>query len=346
MIQKKNILLTGAAGSVGIEACKELCNNTDKYNVRLFEIDTKANQKALKPYRKHAKIYWGDLRNISTLFECVNDADVIIHLAAVIPPLADKNTELAYQVNTKGTENLIKAAKLFAPDAFFLYASSISVYGDRVKTPFINVGDELKPSLGDYYAETKIMAEELIQDSGLKWSIFRLAAIFGPKTKMDPLFFHMPLNTSLEIATTRDTGYAFIKAIGKLDEINSSIFNLSGGETCRINYKTFIDRSFKINGLGKLDLPENAFAHINFHCGYYADASKLNDILHFQNDSIEDYFVIMKKHVSLLSKIITTVFSNKIKNYLLRKSDPYNALKAKNKELINRFFGQKMVEFS
>jgi len=101
------------------------------------------------------------------------------HLAAIIPPLADKMPALAEAVNITGTKNLVECTEKFSPEAFFLYASSISVYGDRNSNPWIKVSDPLRPSYRDEYARTKIEAEKIVMSSRLKWTIFRLTAIMG-----------------------------------------------------------------------------------------------------------------------------------------------------------------------
>lgn len=339
MNSKQTILVTGASGSVGQEALKELSKNKDKYHIRALDIPNKKTKKALSQIDKDIELFWGDLTKLETIKEAAQGVDFVIHLAAIIPPLADFDTELAYNVNVNGTNNLITALKESSPEAFIVYSSSISVYGDRVSTPWIKIDDEMKPSVGDYYAETKIEAEKLIKESGLKWSIFRLTAIFGPQTSMDPLFFHMPLETSLEFATSRDTGYAMVKAIENRNKIQGQTFNLSGGEKCRINYKDFISKAFRISGLGKLNFPKEAFAKINFHCGYYEDHSKLQDILQFQRDSIEDYFHQMKLNLTRTQFYITYLFKEFIKKQLLKKSDPYLALVRNDDDMKRRFFG-------
>jgi nucleoside-diphosphate-sugar epimerase len=138
---------------------------------------------------------------------------------------------------------LIRGLERFSPKAFLLYSSSISVYGDRLKDPNIYKTDPLLPSLGDEYAKTKIAAEDIIQSSRLKWSIFRLTAIMGGH-KISKLMFHMPLATKMEICTPADTARAFVNAIEHRNKIEGKIFNLGGGESCRCTYLEFLDRSF------------------------------------------------------------------------------------------------------
>ena len=272
------------------------------------------------------------------LNKCSKNIDVVIHLAALIPPVADEKPELAENINIKGTQNLINAIKHNSPDAFFLYSSSISVYGDRISEPWINIGDKLLPSIGDEYAKTKIEAEKLVKNSGLKWSIFRLSAIMNFQQEFDPLFFHMPLNTSFEITTSRDTGYAMVHAIEHIALLQNNLYNLGGGQKCRTTFEKFISKAFQISGLGKINFPKFAFAQKNFHCGFYQDGNKLDKIIHFRRDTLDDYFKNFEKNINPLTKFFTSIFNKLIKKYLLKKSEPLRAYVENDKKLINRFF--------
>ena len=230
MINKtKSILLTGASGTVGFEVLKQLLEIPD-LKITVFDKKTKASVKKLDSYADIVKLVYGDITDSGDLEKVVYDQDYIIHLAAIIPPTADDYPALAYRVNTEGTRNLVQLLEQHSPNCFFLYSSSISVYGDRLENPYISVGDPLNPSPGDEYALTKIGAEEIIQKSKLDWTIFRLAAIMGGH-KMSKLMFHQPLDTSLEIATPQDTARAFVKAIDKREHLSKRIFNLGGGES-------------------------------------------------------------------------------------------------------------------
>lgn len=335
---KKTILLTGAAGAVGREALRELVRRKDQYTVCVAEVRNPRTEKTLRPFRDNADIRWVDLTDQAAVDSCVPGIDAAIHLAAIIPPLADRHPALAERVNVQGTQNLIEALQVHAPDAFFLYSSSVSVYGDRVKNPWIMVTDLLRPSEGDYYAVTKIRAKEIVKNSGLRWSIFRLTGIFNPRQKLDPLLFHMPLDTCIEMATTRDTGYALVEALEHVDELRERTFNLGGGEKCRTTYRDLLQGCFAAAGLGTMDIPVEAFADRNFHCGYFLDSADLEHILRFQRDSVDDYLAWYAQHVPLLRRWFTRALRRPIKRYLLRRSDPYRALQQRDHELIRRFF--------
>lgn len=331
-------LVTGGAGSVGLEVLHELYLRRETCEVRVIERNRPEVLRKLAPFRKAFRIYPGDIGDKKLLDACTPEVDVVIHLAAVIPPLADQQPELARKVNVEGTRQLLRAVERNAPCAIFLQASSISIYGDRVRDPWIRVDDPLLPSRGDEYAITKIAAEKLVRESALTWSIFRLTAIMGPQTRMDPLFFHMPLDTSLEIATARDTAFAFVEAGRFGEQIAGRTFNLSGGAGCRTTYREFLDRVFAIMGLRRFDLPAKAFAERNFHCGFYADADQLNDIIHFQRDTLEDYYQVLADKQSGVIRYLSSLLHRMIKRNLIRHSDPWRALRKGWRPEIERYY--------
>lgn len=332
-----HILLTGASGTVGREVLKQLYEQRHDLKITVFDLQTKKSLQIFSPYKKEVDIVYGDISNFRDIQKACVDIDFVIHLAAIIPPLADENPDLANRINISGTENLVRNLEQLSPSAFFIFSSSISVYGDRLKNPLIKVGDPLIPSENDEYAKTKIKAEQIISNSTLDWSIFRLTAIMGMH-KISKIMFHMPLETSMEIATPEDTARAFVRAIEKRILLSKKTFNLGGGKDCRTSYKEFLTRSFRLSGLGKFNFPEKAFAEKNFHCGFYDDGDDLENILHFRNDSLERYFSNEKSKISIWRKSITSALKAHIKGYLLKQSEPYQAFINKNTEIANHYF--------
>ena len=324
MKNRPKILLTGASGCIGFEVLKLMHQQREKFDITVLGTTSKRSLKRLSSFKDGITIVYGDITNNNDVKKVCVNLDYVIHLAAIIPPLADENPELALKVNTTGTENLIRNIEQLSPDAFFIYSSSISVYGDRLDNPLIKVEDLLIPSERDEYAKTKINAEHIICSSKLDWSIFRLTAVMGDH-KISKLMFNMPLATSLEIATPEDTARAFLLAIENRSGISKKIFNLGGGLSCRTTYEELLIQMFEIFGLGKLTFPNKAFAEKNFHCGYYKDGDDLENILHFRNDTMESYYIREKLKIPLWRKWLTYIFKSQIKNLLLKKSEPYKA---------------------
>lgn len=333
---RKRILLTGASGTVGLETLQHLLKYIN-YDITVFDVKTPKSVKKLAPFASRIEIVYGDISNREEVLKVSQNKDVAIHLAAVIPPLADINPKLAFNVNVKGTENLIYALEKNSPNCYLVFSSSISVYGDRLKNPEISVNDALKPSAGDQYGETKVICESLIQQSKLKWSIFRLAAIMG-NHKISKLMFHMPLDTPMEICTPQDTGSAFAKAIESQKKLENQIFNLGGGADCVILYQSFLDKMFDKFGLGEADFPQKAFAEKNFHCGILKDGDNLEQILNFRQQNLNDYFEMVGRKIHPFQKNITFLFRGFIKKWLLSQSEPYHAYKQGNAKEMSQFF--------
>lgn len=303
------VLITGGAGSVGYFTVLELLNQN--YEVTAIELNTSKNRRKLNKLKNKINLVWGDITDYDLMESLIKDKDAIIHLAAIIPPLSDTNHELTYKVNFEGTKNIVDAINKVNKDCFLMFSSSISIYGDRLKNYNIKVSDPLTPVENDYYAIVKKETEKYIENSGINYSIFRLTGIMD-KPKPNPLMFHMPLNTKLEIATSKDTAVAFTNALKHLQKLNKNIYNLGGGLYCRTIYKEFLKESFKRMGLDYKKLNEKYFAKSGFHCGYYIDGNKLNDIINFQNDSLEDYYDYLEKSINPVQKLITKIFSNQI----------------------------------
>ncbi len=333
------VLVTGAAGTVGYNVLTQLRAQSG-IDVVAFVRDTRSARKRLAPFSDYCRCIFGDITNPKQVFAACEGVDVAIHLAALIPPEADRKPELANQINVGGTANLIRGLEVASPSAFILYSSSISVYGDRVCDPDIRVGDPLVPSMGDEYAKTKIAAETLLQESALDWGIFRLTAIMGGHA-ISPLLFHMPLKTRIEIASPADAARAFVKAIDHRESLKGRIFNLGGGPKCRISYAEFLRRSFQIMGMDDVVFPEGAFATHNFHCGNYVDGDDLEQLLHFRKDTLETYFAKFEQSIPNWEKRVSHILRRSIVQNLLRQSEPWRVWRGKTPGY-ERFFGPRL----
>ncbi|MDG1332061.1 MAG: NAD(P)-dependent oxidoreductase [Crocinitomicaceae bacterium] len=340
MNRPKNILITGATGGIGIELLRQLKKSDQLDGISVLARDSKKNRIMLASYANLISIFWGDLMDEASLVPACKNQEVVIHLAGLIPPAFHEDDARSLKINVEGTRNVISTLEEHSPNAFLIFSSSVVVYGDRLKTPEINVGDPLDPEQYDQYGIAKIETEKDIQNSKLNWTILRLSAIMGiGNHKVSGIIFHVPLDTPMEICTMRDTARAFVNAPNNLDQLNKRIFNLGGGSACRISYHDFLARAFKSFGMGKVNFPKYTFATMNFHCGYYMDGDDLEDILHFQSDTLDTYFERFHASVSPIQRFFTRPFAGIAKWYLRTLSEPYKAYKSRNNEEMIRFFG-------
>ena len=175
-----------------------------------------------------------------------------------------------------------------------IYTSSIAVYGDRLDSPYIGKEDRPCPNTGDHYAWQKLRCEELIRGSGLSWAVLRLTYIVSPAhLKMDPLMFEMPPGTSIEICHSRDAGLAIANAV-ESEDVWGKVLNIAGGEKCRTTYREYVDRMLLIFGMGERFIPEGAFSHGRFHCGFM-DTAESESLLRYQRHTLDDYYKEIEK---------------------------------------------------
>jgi len=327
------VLLTGPFGNVGLSTLEELIKRD--YDIRVFDIKNKKNRKIAKKFENQIEIIWGDLCNYDDVERVVKDIDVFVHLAAIIPPLADNLPELAEEVNVGGTKNIIKAIKIQNNKPKLIFTSSIAVYGDRRNNPMIKLTDPLNPSKGDYYAVTKINAENIIRESGIDFAIFRLTYITSVnKLEMDPLMFYMPLDTCIEICDTKDVGLALVNAI-ETNEVWGDTFHIAGGKQCRTTYKDYINDMMEIFGLGRNFLPEQAYEQKDFHCGFM-DTEKSQNLLKYQRYNLGDYYEEVRKKVGP-KKFFMPIVKWAVRLNLLKRSEAYRR---------NKFFRKKIGAFT
>ena len=97
------VLVTGGAGSMGRLVTEKLISKG--FIVKIFDLPS-ANYDGFDP--KKTELIKGDLNNESDLMSGISDVDSVVHLAAILPPLANENEELAKKVNVDGTKKIVE----------------------------------------------------------------------------------------------------------------------------------------------------------------------------------------------------------------------------------------------
>lgn len=109
--------------------------------------------------------------------------DHIIHLAAMAAVTSShKRPDLAFEINTLGTMNLIRAMEAHAPDGRLVFASSSEIYGRSFKSG--KALDETAPlAPANPYAISKAAADLAVQEAAhrsIRATILRLFNHTGP----------------------------------------------------------------------------------------------------------------------------------------------------------------------
>ena len=155
----KRVLVTGAAGVIGIKTIKYLLSE-GKYEITALDLRNKSNYKKLKKYRRRINIIYGDINDKVLIEALVKDQDYIIHLASVLPPIADIKKGFSDNIEYLGTENIIKAINFYNPECFLVYASSSTIYGEKEK---VSIKTKANLTENDYYSNTKLKKFHLIK---------------------------------------------------------------------------------------------------------------------------------------------------------------------------------------
>jgi nucleoside-diphosphate-sugar epimerase len=106
--------------------------------------------------------------------------DVIVHLAAFIPPQIYRDPAMGHRVNVDATDALVRAAEAQPHRPRFVHASSGSVYGPRNPHRLrdrLTVDTPVRPS--EIYGIQKLEAEQLVRCSGLEWVALRIGGVMS-----------------------------------------------------------------------------------------------------------------------------------------------------------------------
>ena len=98
-------VITGATGHVGYALLLGLINNGEK--TRVVAINERDGERVAD---LNCEIVYGDVTNLDTLVEAFKGADVVYHLAGMVEIKAGYE-DLIYNVNVKGTKNVVEACK-------------------------------------------------------------------------------------------------------------------------------------------------------------------------------------------------------------------------------------------
>ncbi len=303
---KKRILLTGAAGGMGFESLKQMALDGCDYEIIAVDLPGEKTESKLSVFADNprVKVKTGDLTDYNLVKKIVKDCDMVIHIAAFVSPAADYYPDKAMKVNLGSTKNFIRAIYELGQNERTKYVSigTVAETGDRMPpVHWGRVGDPIKPSMFDYYAVSKVAAERCVVESGLKyWVSLRQTGIIGPAMAKirDAIQFHNCLYNVLEYVSDRDSGRAMrnlaaFDSEGTLDEsFWGHIYNIGGGESCRVSTLDMYNALYGVLGFKNLDyvIDPKVYATRNFHGQYYLDSDKLEDYLHFRSDGMQYFY--------------------------------------------------------
>ncbi len=246
-----SILVTGGTGFIGIPLVKKL--HDLGHNVKLL-IRESSNT---TPFKDLGNIDYviGDVQDISSLEKAVNKVEAIYHLAAYTGIWA-KDKSIYYDINVKGTENIVIVA--LKNDLKLFYVSSFTAIGPTPPEP---VDESFENEIFFMeYEKSKFQAKKLVKSyipKGLKAMIFYPGIVYGPgdfnifgrmlydvmRGKMFPLGICPGKGDSMTcLSYVYDTSNALADVINREDLFGEDF--ILGGEN--VKFKEYLDLIAKI----------------------------------------------------------------------------------------------------
>lgn len=174
-LANQHVLVTGVTGFIGSHVARRLVAER-KARVRGLARDP---SKAEELVKLGVEVVQGDLTDPASLERAVRGCSVVIHTAAQVSSVPDR--EAFERSNVNGTQSLLRAA-VEAGVSRFVHLSSIAVFGLAASG---EVTDESpRRHSGDPYCDTKFDGEEVVlrcqRERRLPIVILRPSAVYGP----------------------------------------------------------------------------------------------------------------------------------------------------------------------
>jgi len=185
----KRVLITGASGFIGSHTVESALDRG--YSVRVFlrynSTGYVGNLRFLGKKLKEIEIFWGDIRDYTSVLRAVKGVDYVIHLAAQISvPYSFQNPIDFAMNNVVGTTNILKAS-VECGISKFVYTSTSEIFGGSDEP--LNE-DSLRIPKSPYSA-SKVGADAMIKSFfytyDLNTLILRPFNTFGPRQSIRAL---------------------------------------------------------------------------------------------------------------------------------------------------------------
>lgn len=341
------VLVTGGFGLVGSATVRRLSELGR--TVVIADLETPVNQAAAATLPRGVSVRWADLTDEDQTSRLVADVapEVIIHLAAIIPPTIYKARALARRVNVDATATLVRIAEAQPTPPRFVQASSNAVYGAR--NPHKATGPvtaDMPMKKSDLYSAHKGEAEAIVRASSLEWVVLRLGGVLSVDPKAipfnaDALYFEslLPTDCAMHSVDVRDVAWAF--AAATTADVAREILLIAGDDSHRLLYGDITPALAAARGL-KGGLAPGRKGNPNDDDAWFVtdwmDTTRAQEALAFQHYSWQDMIDEASRNAGP-SKYVLPVVAPLIRAILKRRgaywkqpgqyADPWGAIKRK-----------------
>ena len=275
------ILITGGAGFIGSNLADRLAG--EGHDILVYDAlsrpGVERNLAWLK--QRHGRRIThvaGDVRDEDELARAVSDAKAAFHFAAqvaVTTSLVDPRED--FDINVRGTINLLDAVRMRRAPVPVIFASTNKVYGDFADIEFDTLHDRYEPKsfaarrgvdesrpldFHTPYGCSKGAADQYVLDYarsfGVPTAVFRMSCIYGQRQmgtedqgwvahfliralEGRPITIYGDGRQVRDILDVADAVNAYVAALENIDHVAGRAFNLGGGPANAISLLELID---------------------------------------------------------------------------------------------------------
>ena len=282
------ILITGGAGFIGCNLADRLAG--DGHDIIVFDALSRPGVEgnlAWLEERHGSRIQAiiGDVRDEQQAVRAAAEAKAVFHMAAqvaVTTSLANPRDD--FDINVRGTLNLLDAIRLRGERIPFIFASTNKVYGDLGDLPFRMAGERYEPEgllaqaginesrpldFHTPYGCSKGAADQYVLDYarsfGIPSVVFRMSCIYGQRQmgtedqgwvahfliralSSEPITLYGDGRQVRDILDVHDAVDAYVRALERIDAVQGRAFNLGGGPDNAVSLLELVDEIRAITG--------------------------------------------------------------------------------------------------
>lgn len=183
-LKGKRILVVGGGGFIGSHIVDQL-TKTDVAEILIYDNFSRGSQENLAQALRDPRVkifpHGGDILHTDILDKAMEGIDGVFHLAALWILHCHEYPRSAFDVNIRGTFNVIEACIKHKVKRV-VYSSSASVYGDALEIPMT---EEHPYNNFTFYGASKIAGEHMFKSLGkrygFEWAGLRYMNVYGPR---------------------------------------------------------------------------------------------------------------------------------------------------------------------
>lgn len=283
-----HIVITGGAGFLGTNIAKALDERGDDVLIfdNLSRLHVRENLAWLQRHGNRISVRVGDVRDAEAVSDAVRGARAVIHLAAQVAVTTSVDDPVTdFEINARGTLNVLEAVRHHARGAPVLFASTNKVYGKLLpiealsreglryaprEAEFVAGFDETTPlSLYSPYGCSKGAADQYAIDYariyGLNTAVFRMSCLYGPHQfgnedqgwvahfmisalRGEPISIYGDGYQVRDVLYVDDAVRAYLLALDNLDAMSGRAFNLGGGPENTLSLRELLQHIERMEG--------------------------------------------------------------------------------------------------